>query len=1310
MTSVFKGEPQYGNFVQPEGPMSTGDFHDAAETRRQYNASPQAETDFNTEQGNNAQAARGDKVIKEEQNGGSSFLGTTFKALGHATTDFFNETNKFLHISDGFGAMGIDVNLDEKGDFLDSDRIFGKLPGGWYASTLKNLAQFTGAFVGVNKTKIVPAAGTLFKGISSKYPKIAEWIGYTTQGELASDIAFHHDDPNIANLALGMGVVKDSPALTDLISTFATNPGNETANEVKNILKNAIVGSALGAVLTVVVKGAGAGVRAIKGEAKTAAQEASDAIIRQEAEAVSKAEIEEAAKETANTTVDAISRLKELAEGGDEASRKMLKQMIDDAPRHVDDGTLTFSKGATLSPEEAAYVNMRKVSAAEGGLYDTPWVRRAAELTPDQLKQVKKDLDNITKGKKVNISDPKNPLNLLRFNSPLEIKQAIHFIGKVMQKDLPKNIPLDKHTEELADLLGMSSENLLPKIQQAGVALEDLRGYVIGAKHLVELSVERTLESSRRWRALPKAERTIKAEERHNLEIIEAQEAIHAVAGFKTGTGRLLEKWKASKTVDDIAGQTNALKSKLLNTVMNVNTKAMDARTDFYLKLNDLSKRQARDLDARLKKEDKLFKGKDRAEVEKALDEASLSKLRGLVNYLENSAWARTRGALVTVFINGLLTNPTTSVINLTGNLSAITTSVFERAYAGVRSSGPDGVSLKETGELLMGMWEARRDAATIFGKAFSEGVTQGHSKTELARSITSTISAANFGMLPTGGVSTVMTKALDHLSTIVNWPARLLLGVDEVAKSVNFRGQLHALSGREARRKLGKPPKTANDYQKMADYKAEFMADVEVNKQARHFSEVNAFTNKLFEREFEDPVTGKKTTSSGLTKNIQNAIEADTSGIAKAIVPFFITPANLLIYAGQRLPGINRFSQVMRDEISSPDAAIKALAEAKVATGSLLIGTGFYWGFNNQATGAPPSDYDLATRDREAGRQPYTLYLPSVGMVVNYNNLAPLGQLIAVGANLAKLAKSTISIQAEADAYGLTNDLRDRQYAAIGEMVLGMGRLVTDHHYMRSFALLADAMGGDHNALEKLVDSASDLFLPNKSFYSSLRRGIGRTVDPVKYNKRTQPRLDVQKGETFIDIMHREAETWWEQTNNAIFELLPGHAGNFAKIDLAGQAEHYPGGNDILHRAVNNLLNPLHSVDLDRPVTPWLRRIADLGVSIGSADSIENVKGVKLTNEESHFAAVEWAKLNNERVGPLLMKASFQKLPPNLQREKATAELLKTRKIAGLMALKRFSRIQGRVGSDKRDDRQQQRSSLNSITNLLTPLQNRID
>ncbi len=47
----------------------------------------------------------------------------------------------------------------------------------------------------------------------------------------------------------------------------------------------------------------------------------------------------------------------------------------------------------------------------------------------------------------------------------------------------------------------------------------------------------------------------------------------------------------------------------------------------------------------------------------------------------------------------------------------------------------------------------------------------------------------------------------------------------------------------------------------------------------------------------------------------------------------------------------------------------------------------------------------------------------------------------------------------------------------------------------------------------------------------------------------------------------------------------------------------------------------------LDRPVTPWLRRIADLGVSIGSADSIENVKGVKLTNEESHFAAVEWAK-----------------------------------------------------------------------------------
>ena len=80
------------------------------------------------------------------------------------------------------------------------------------------------------------------------------------------------------------------------------------------------------------------------------------------------------------------------------------------------------------------------------------------------------------------------------------------------------------------------------------------------------------------------------------------------------------------------------------------------------------------------------------------------------------------RNAVLENYINGLLSNPKTQLVNIAGNTSAILTAIFERAYAGFKSQGPDGIQGREVFHLMNGMWDATQDTWSIFSKAMREG------------------------------------------------------------------------------------------------------------------------------------------------------------------------------------------------------------------------------------------------------------------------------------------------------------------------------------------------------------------------------------------------------------------------------------------------------------------------------------------------------------------------------------------------------------------------------------------------------------
>lgn len=64
------------------------------------------------------------------------------------------------------------------------------------------------------------------------------------------------------------------------------------------------------------------------------------------------------------------------------------------------------------------------------------------------------------------------------------------------------------------------------------------------------------------------------------------------------------------------------------------------------------------------------------------------------------STKAKTRDVLSEIYINGLLSSVKTSAINVTGNASAIMSSIIDRWYAGATNISADGVTLGEAAQL----------------------------------------------------------------------------------------------------------------------------------------------------------------------------------------------------------------------------------------------------------------------------------------------------------------------------------------------------------------------------------------------------------------------------------------------------------------------------------------------------------------------------------------------------------------------------------------------------------------------------------
>jgi hypothetical protein len=352
-------------------------------------------------------------------------------------------------------------------------------------------------------------------------------------------------------------------------------------------------------------------------------------------------------------------------------------------------------------------------------------------------------------------------------------------------------------------------------------------------------------------------------------------------------------------------------------------------------------------------------------------------------------------------WINALLSNPSTHMVNVLSNTLTAVWALPERALAAQLSRGGEGVVRGEAGAMFWGLMAGTMDGLKLAGKAFKEGVPV-RPGTKVENFTRKNISGANMG------ASGDLGRAIDLLGTGVRLPGRFLMASDEFFKTINFRMELHAQAVRQA----GNEGLTGKDAGRRAAAlinDPDFLA--RVKPMADEFADYQTFTKPLGEG--------------------GQAISAWRSShpAAKIVVPFLRTPVNIFKYVGERTPFLNRISSQVRADLAAGGAR-GDMARARTQLGGMVMASSAVLASSGYITGRGPRDPNLR-REWLENNQPYSVKIG--GTWHSYNRLDPLGATLGMAADFADIVGELDEVDASqlAAAIGLSvsNNMLSKTY-----------------------------------------------------------------------------------------------------------------------------------------------------------------------------------------------------------------------------------------------------------------------------------------
>ncbi|MBU2342108.1 MAG: hypothetical protein KKE77_12795, partial [Alphaproteobacteria bacterium] len=427
---------------------------------------------------------------------------------------------------------------------------------------------------------------------------------------------------------------------------------------------------------------------------------------------------------------------------------------------------------------------------------------------------------------------------------------------------------------------------------------------------------------------------------------------------------------------------------------------------------------------------------KDAADVLLETVEMGPGKFNALAREAMKPKW---RNKVSEFYINFLLSNPPTHIVNMASNTATSMLQIPEYAAAsavgGVRrflagENAKPRILASEVGARAFGLVQGTKEGAHLFAKALRSGEPD---------DFVSKVEGDEF-------------KAIDGLKgEVIRFPTRLLTAEDQFFKGVARRMAVNGLAARKAAREGLKGE--ALD-QRIAELSAN--PTDEIVRQAQEYGLELTFQNR----------TGEIGQSVSRITN--------SSLLAKIVVPFVRTPINLMKFAAQRSP-VAPFMKDWRAEVRAGGER-RDLAIAKA-----LLGTGFATvmyqaALEGHVTGAVPSDPQKARLLYADGWQPYSIKVGD--RYISYSRMDPLSTTIGVAADMATLPE------------GLSDRQRENQATMFVASI--MGNLASKTWLSGASAFteaLSDPARSAGNWLERTVSSFA---------VPAGVAGVARAIDPV--------------------------------------------------------------------------------------------------------------------------------------------------------------------------------------------------------------------
>lgn len=341
---------------------------------------------------------------------------------------------------------------------------------------------------------------------------------------------------------------------------------------------------------------------------------------------------------------------------------------------------------------------------------------------------------------------------------------------------------------------------------------------------------------------------------------------------------------------------------------------------------------------------------------------------------VEKGAKPQFRDKLTELWINSLLTNPATHVVNMTSNTLTALAQIPEHAVAWgvgkVRQALPnasaDRVIGSEIGQRTFGLIQGAKEGARHFAQALRTGEPV---------DLVSKVEQQNM-------------KAISGLKgEIVRIPTRLLGAEDEFFKGIARRMELNGLAARQARAEGLKGEAASRRIAELVTNPPD-----DLLAKSMDYARYVTFQQKL------GPTASKL---SGITQDHR---------WTKLFLPFVRTPTNLIKFATERSP-VAPVLKSFRDDIRAGGAR-RDLAIAKMTVGTGFGAAMYEAALSGKITGSAPPD-DAKSRLLYAdGWQPYSVRIGDKWY--SYKRLDPFSTTIGTAADLALLPDNMSEHQRE--------------------------------------------------------------------------------------------------------------------------------------------------------------------------------------------------------------------------------------------------------------------------------------------------------